>query len=112
MRFSAASRARDDANGAATGGTADRRPLLELARGAKVPAVALVLDLPAELCAARDRERRERTVGRAVIDRQIENLRRGLPGLRAEGFFAIHVFASAVEADRAEIARASGGRQG
>ncbi|MBL7497232.1 AAA family ATPase [Frankia sp. CNm7] len=77
---------------------AARRPLLELAREHDVPAVAIVLDLPEELCARRAAERPDRAVAAAVVHRQHMELRAGLHGLRAEGFAAVHVLRTEAEA--------------
>jgi protein phosphatase len=72
---------------------ADRRSLLELARRARRPAVAIVFDLPEELCQARNRARAGRLVDPSVVHRQAEHLRKGLggaEGLHAEGFAAVY----------------------
>src|SRR5437588_12277374 len=72
----------------------DRRGLLALARKQRAPAVAIVFDLPEELCVDRDRARDGRTVGAAVVRRQWRAMRRSLPELGAEGFAAVHVLDS------------------
>jgi protein phosphatase len=82
---------------------ADRRPLLELAAARDCAAVAVVLDLDPETCAARDRARPDRTVGEAVVRAQSEAVRRSLAGLRDEGFDAVHVLRSAAEIDSAVV---------
>ena len=84
----------------------DRRPLLELAAERHCPAVAIVLDLPEELCVQRDRDRPERTVGPRVIATQRAAILRSLPGLREEGFAAVHVLRSPDEVDAATVHRA------
>ena len=78
----------------------DRRPLLALAREHDCAAVALVFDLPEEVCMQRDRARPGRSVGSRVIRAQRGEVLRSLPGLRDEGFDAVHLFDSpgAVEA--------------
>jgi protein phosphatase len=83
---------------------ADRRPLVDLAREHDCAAVALVLDLPAELCAARDGAR-SRTVGERVIAAQRAAIERSLPSLRDEGFDAVHVLDSAGAVDEAAVRR-------
>ena len=83
---------------------ADRRPLLELAHVQDVAAVAIVFDLPEEVCVEQDRTREGRTVGLRAIARQREDLRRSLPGLQAEGFAAIWTLDSP-EAARAAVVR-------
>jgi protein phosphatase len=82
----------------------DRRPLLTLAREHDSAAVALVFALPEHVCVARDRARPGRSVGSRVIRAQREAILRSLPGLREEGFDAVHVFESA-EAMEAAILR-------
>ena len=84
---------------------ADRRPLLELAQAHDCAAVAIVLDLAAELCVARDLARRGRTVGRRVIAAQQAAIERSLPGLGEEGFSAVHVLGSAEDIEAAGVRR-------
>ncbi len=83
----------------------DRQPLLDLARAHDCAAVAVVLDLPAELCMDRDRARRGRTVGRRVIAAQQAAIERSLPGLLAEGFAAVHVLGSREDIEAATVRR-------
>lgn len=73
---------------------ADRRPLLRLAAEHDCAAVAVVFDLAVRLCVERDRGRGGRTVGEAAISAQRQALTRSLPGLREEGFGAVHVLGS------------------
>jgi len=86
-----------------------RRSLLAIAARCRVPAVAIVLDAPIDTCVARDR-RRERRVGRLVIERQAHRLARGLPRLRSEGFASVRVLRGAGAARRARIAVPPAGR--
>ena len=90
---------------AVNGRAADRLPLLALAAEADCAAVAVVLDLPGAACVRRDRERRGRTVGAGVIMAQQEAIHRSLPGLREEGFAAVHVLGSEPEIETAAIRR-------
>lgn len=62
-----------------------RHDLLNLARKYQVPCVALLFDVSLEKCIERD-EARERTVGRAVIERQYEAFKQAQASLRTEGF--------------------------
>ena len=64
---------------------AARKSLLDLARRFHVPAVALVLDVPLEICLQRDTQR-ERTVGRPVIEHQHQLFEQAKPSIRQEGF--------------------------
>jgi polynucleotide kinase-phosphatase len=68
----------------------DRAPLLELAREHDCAAVAVVFDVPEEVCVARDRLR-GRTVGRRAIQAQRKDVVSSLDGLGKEGFAEVHV---------------------
>jgi predicted kinase len=70
---------------------AARRPLLRRAALAGVPAVAIVIDLPAGLVVARNETRSGRSVPRAVVERQLASLQGSLRGggLEVEGFAAV-----------------------
>ena len=83
----------------------DRRPLLELAAERDCAAVAVVLGLPEELCVGRDRLRPGRTVGARVIAEQHAAVERSLPGLREEGFAAVHVLRTPEEVEAAKVRR-------
>lgn len=67
---------------------AHRRPLVERARAAGVPVVALVLDLPLEIIHAQNAARTSRVVDPTVVDRHIAAIRRTLDEgrLPREGF--------------------------
>jgi protein phosphatase len=78
---------------------AARAGLIALAREHDVLPVAIVLDLPEKLCAARSR------FGPKVVGRQHGELRRSLRKLKAEGFRAVHVLASSEEVEHAAVVR-------
>jgi polynucleotide kinase-phosphatase len=81
-----------------------RRQLVRLAREHDVLPIAIVLDMPEDLCAARNATRPDRAdMPRHVIGRHRRELRRSLRGLEREGFRKVHVLRSAEEADSAEI---------
>jgi protein phosphatase len=82
-----------------------RRPLIELAREHDVLPVAVVLDLPASLCEARNAARPERPFGAHVIRRQHAALRKSVRNLQREGFRAVHVLHSADEVAGATVTR-------
>ena len=82
-----------------------RRELVALAREHDVLPVAIVLDLPEKLCAERNAGRQDRDFGPHVLRRQRDQLRRGLKGLRREGFRAVHVLRSPDEVAVATITR-------
>ncbi|WP_433545252.1 polynucleotide kinase-phosphatase [Streptomyces sp. CA-294286] len=81
-----------------------RKQLVQLARKYDVLPIALVLDLPEEVCAARNAERPDRAgMPRHVIQRHRRELRRSLRGLEREGFRKVHVLRSVAEVDAAEV---------
>ncbi|MGW7366552.1 polynucleotide kinase-phosphatase [Streptomyces sp. NPDC054841] len=81
-----------------------RRQLVQLARQYDVLPVAIVLDMPEEVCAERNAARPDRAgMPRHVIQRHRRELRRSLRGLEREGFRKVHVLRSAEEADAAEV---------
>ena len=63
----------------------DRRPLVELARRYHVLPVAIVLDVPPEVCQERNAARPERTFGPHVVRNQRSALRRSMARLPAKG---------------------------
>ena len=67
-----------------------RRSLINLAKANHVLAVAVVLDVPEEVCAARNASRPERQFGSHVLRNQRSQLRRSLRGLRREGFHRVY----------------------
>jgi protein phosphatase len=83
----------------------DRRPLLALAGEHDCATAAIVFDLPEQVCVQRDRARPGRSVGPRVIRAQREAVLRSLPGLREEGFDAVHVLDSLEAAEAATIHR-------
>jgi protein phosphatase len=71
-----------------------RKPLVELARRYHAIPVAIVLDLPARVCEARNQDRPDRAFGSHVIRQQRSQLQRSLRLLQREGFRHVHVFQS------------------
>jgi protein phosphatase len=84
---------------------AARQPLIELARHHHVLAVAIVLDVPEAICAARNAARPDRAFGDHVLRQQRAQLRRGLRGLRREGFHRVYVLDGEAEVDGAVVER-------
>jgi protein phosphatase len=82
-----------------------RRDLVALAREHDVLPAAIVLDLPEDLCAQRNKERPDRDFGSHVLRRQRGQLRRGLRGLGREGFRTVHVLRTPTEVDAVTITR-------
>jgi protein phosphatase len=82
-----------------------RKPLIELAKRHHVLAVAIVLDVPEATCVARNASRPDRDFGTHVVRQQRAQLRRGLRGLRREGFHRVLELDGEAEADAAVIER-------
>jgi protein phosphatase len=82
-----------------------RKPLVELARQYHCLPVALVLDLPEQVCQERNRPRPDRDFGPHVVRNQVSQLRRSLRGLRKEGFRHIFVMETPEEVDAAIVDR-------
>ncbi|MET9254850.1 polynucleotide kinase-phosphatase [Streptomyces sp. NPDC003717] len=81
-----------------------RRQLIELAKRHDVLPIAIVLDVPEEVCAERNAARTDRAdMPRRVIQRHIRELRRSLRHLEREGFRKVHVLRGAEEVERATV---------
>ncbi|MFD5427023.1 polynucleotide kinase-phosphatase [Streptomyces sp. NPDC127084] len=81
-----------------------RRQLIALAREHDVLPVAIVLDLPEDVCAERNAARPDRAgMPRHVIARHRRELRRSLRGLEREGFRKVHILRSVAEVEAARI---------
>jgi protein phosphatase len=81
-----------------------RRPLIELARRYGRTPVAIVFDLPEELCQQRNRMR-GRVVPASAVRRHSLRLRGSLCRLPAEGFAAAYVLGTPEEVDRVRVVR-------
>lgn len=82
-----------------------RQPLVALAREFHTLPVAIVFDLPEEVCQQRNRERADRDFGPHVIRQQRSQLRRSLKALKREGFRHIFVLETPEEVAAATIER-------
>jgi protein phosphatase len=82
-----------------------RKPLVELARSYHVLPVAIVLDLHERICQDRNTGRSARDFGPHVIRNQKSQLRRGLRGLRREGFRHVFVLETPEEVEAAVVER-------
>lgn len=81
-----------------------RRQLVQLAREHDVLPIAIVLDLPEEVCLARNAGRPDRAdMPRHVVQRHRRELRRSLRGLEREGFRKVHILRTEEEAEHAEV---------
>ncbi|NEB78103.1 polynucleotide kinase-phosphatase [Streptomyces sp. SID14478] len=83
-----------------------RRQLIELARKFDVLPIAIVLDVPEDVCAARNAARTDRAdMPRRVITRHTRELRRSLRHLEREGFRKVHVLRGVEEVQGARVVR-------
>ena len=77
-----------------------RRQLIDLAKQYDVLPIAIVLDVPEEVCAERNAARADRAdMPRRVIQRHIRELRRSLRHLEREGFRKVHVLRGVEEVE-------------
>ncbi len=84
---------------------AARKQFVELARAHDVLPVAIVLDLPKNLCTQRNSGRADRTFASSVIHRQHDQLRRSLRALNREGFRKVHVLRTPAQVEAAVVVR-------
>ncbi|WP_055714876.1 polynucleotide kinase-phosphatase [Streptomyces torulosus] len=81
-----------------------RKQLIDLARKHDVLPIAIVLDVPEEVCAERNAARTDRAdMPRRVIQRHIRELRRSLRHLEREGFRKVHVLRGVADVENAAI---------
>ncbi|MFD7372276.1 polynucleotide kinase-phosphatase [Streptomyces mirabilis] len=81
-----------------------RRQLIEIAKKHDVLPIAIVLDVPEEVCAERNASRTDRAdMPRRVIQRHIRELRRSLRHLERDGFRKVHVLRGVAEIESAEV---------
>ncbi|MGW4735550.1 polynucleotide kinase-phosphatase [Streptomyces shenzhenensis] len=81
-----------------------RRQLIELAREHDVLPIAIVLDVPEEVCAERNAARADRAdMPRRVIHRHTRELRRSVRHLEREGFRKVHILRGVDEVEAASV---------
>ncbi|MEV4859158.1 polynucleotide kinase-phosphatase [Streptomyces ossamyceticus] len=81
-----------------------RKQLIDLARTHDVLPIAIVLDVPEEVCAERNATRTDRAdMPRRVIQRHTRELRRSLRHLEREGFRKVHVLRGVADVENATI---------
>jgi protein phosphatase len=81
-----------------------RRQLIDLARQYDVLPIAIVLDVPEEVCAERNAARPDRAdLPRRVVRRHTRELRASLRHLEREGFRKVHVLRGVEEVERATV---------
>ena len=84
---------------------ADRKHLIQLAREYHCLPIAIVLNLPEEVCRDRNRARPDRQFGEHVVKRHVQNIRRSLKGLQKEGFRQVYILNSLEQIAAVEIER-------
>ncbi|TPQ17510.1 polynucleotide kinase-phosphatase [Streptomyces sporangiiformans] len=81
-----------------------RKQLIDLAKKHDVLPIAIVLDVPEEVCAERNAARSDRAgMPRRVIQRHTRELRRSLRHLEREGFRKVHILRGVEEIESAGI---------
>ncbi|MEV7063265.1 polynucleotide kinase-phosphatase [Streptomyces collinus] len=81
-----------------------RRQLIDLAKQYDVLPIAIVLDVPEEVCAERNAARTDRAdMPRRVIHRHTRELRRSLRHLEREGFRKVHILRGVEEVEHATV---------
>ncbi|MGW1778270.1 polynucleotide kinase-phosphatase [Streptomyces sp. NPDC002143] len=81
-----------------------RRQLVDLAKSHDVLPIAIVLDVPEEVCAERNAGRSDRAdMPRRVIQRHTRELRRSLRHLEREGFRKVHVLRGVEDVENASV---------
>ncbi|MCX3291695.1 polynucleotide kinase-phosphatase [Streptomyces sp. NEAU-H22] len=81
-----------------------RRQLIDLAKQYDVLPIAIVLDVPEEVCAERNATRTDRAdMPRRVIHRHTRELRRSLRHLEREGFRKVHILRGVDEVEHATV---------
>ena len=83
-----------------------RGQLLELARRHEARTMAIVFDVPLEVCLARNAVRGDRRLPEASVRRQWTRMRRSLPHLASEGWDAVRVLSGADAVDAVSVIRA------
>ena len=83
----------------------DRKYYVNLAREYHCLPVAIVLNLPENICHQRNQQRPDRQFGSYVVQRHVQNLKRSLRGLEKEGFRYVYVLNSIEEIEAVEIER-------
>ena len=74
-----------------------RKKLISIARSFHVLPVAIVFDMPQELCETRNQQRTDRNVPPHVIRRQLQDLKRSLKSIKKEGFKKLYTCRSEEE---------------
>ena len=83
----------------------DRRDYVRIAREFHALPVAIVLKTPPDVCRDRNAARGDRAFGYDVVRKQAEQVRRGLKGLRREGFRHVWTLGGVEAVDAATVTR-------
>jgi protein phosphatase len=81
---------------------ADRAKLVALARRFHILPAAVIFDIPEQICQQRNSARPDRQFGPHVVRNHLRQLKRGMKGLKREGFRKIHVFHGPEEVEACE----------
>ncbi|MCK5877823.1 MAG: AAA family ATPase [Candidatus Marithrix sp.] len=81
----------------------DRKSLLRLAKKYYVNTIAIIFNLPEEVCQTRKQLRSDRNFGAEIIQRQYNDLQYSLHHLKHEGFKQIIILNSTDEINKSEI---------
>jgi protein phosphatase len=84
---------------------AARKSLLALAGRTSRPAVAIVFNLPAAVCVARNQARVSRPVSSEIVEKQVADLLNSLAMLPNEGLSTVYVLENTADIDSAEVLR-------
>ena len=82
-----------------------RKSLLNLARQYHTPTIAIVLDMPLQLCLERNAQRQDRRLKDDIIRAHRGQLQGSLQGLAKEGFRQIHLFSRPEELENLKVVR-------
>ncbi|MDR0904676.1 MAG: polynucleotide kinase-phosphatase, partial [Oscillospiraceae bacterium] len=82
-----------------------RREIIRLAKDQKIHAVAIVLDLPEQVCRERNEKRTDRDFGASVISKQSAQLKRSIKYLKKDGFRFVYTLKSEDEIENCELVR-------
>jgi protein phosphatase len=82
-----------------------RKPLVTIAREFHCLPVAIVFDLPQQICHERNAVRPDRNFGPHVVRQQTSQMHRSLRSLQREGFRHVHVLRSIEEIDNLTLSR-------
>jgi protein phosphatase len=83
----------------------DRKPFISLAKEYHTVPVALVFDFPEKICQEHNRQRTDRQIPASAVHRQIEQMHRGLGGLKKEGFRYIYTITELEQLENFQIDR-------